>query len=139
MTDPVAAIAGEARARHARFDAAAWQRIVDGPGQRLAESLRDVPAAEAEPALESWLRLAAVPPAARLPALAQAWNLGEALEGEAGWLRALFLRLCAGAPLAHLARLVDDVQRRAVEPPRDTLGARVRVAWVALASEEPRF
>jgi hypothetical protein len=84
-------------------------------------------------------QLAALPPGDRLRMLADAWNLGEALEAQPGWLRALFLRLCSTVRLEALRSLVDDVQARALDPPTARLGPTVSATWVHMAAEDPRF
>ena len=60
MTPAGADLVGEleegARRRFVRWDAALWQRVVEGPARALAASLRDD--AGAGPVLESYLRLA---------------------------------------------------------------------------------
>jgi hypothetical protein len=84
-------------------------------------------------------QLASLPAPDRPAALAEAWNLGEALEAQPGWLRALFLRLCSSVDLASLRTVVEDVQRRALDPPVARLGDVVKPAWIHLAAEDPRF
>jgi hypothetical protein len=84
-------------------------------------------------------QLATLPAPDRAAALAEAWNLGEALEAQPGWLRALFLRLCSTVELASLRSVVDDVQRRALDPPAGRLGTDLKPTWIHLAAEDPRF
>jgi hypothetical protein len=60
LADLVAELEECARRRFVRWDAALWQRVLEGPARTLAASLREAgtPEASAQPVLESYLRLA---------------------------------------------------------------------------------
>jgi hypothetical protein len=95
----------------------------------------------------AWTRLVpaslpSLPPERRAAVLADCWNLGENLESAPVWLRRIFLRVFAGREgLADLQAVVADVSSQALgEPGRRLQGpARVRIEWLYLAHEDPRF
>lgn len=175
MSDPLAEMEAQARARFVRWHAGLWREVVDGPAQRLAAALEAgaQPEAQRQALVGSYLRLACegiglgylfpsspdgdnffglawrtlLPEGlARLPAprqaqaLADCWNLAENLEKEAVWLRRIFTRVCGGGvDLGGLERLVQDVARRALEPPARALGPALSVRWIHLGEEDRRF
>jgi hypothetical protein len=84
--------------------------------------------------------LPAVPAGRQATLLAALWNLGENLELAAPWLRRIFERRFAGlAGLADLEAQVAAIEAEALTAPRQNLGPRPALRWVALGAEDRRF